>query len=408
MSKRIFPWLAMGTLIAAATPVFLSPARAQAVPRELFDFEADLQGFTAIQVKDGNFNPDPNGGLSVVTAKDQVKSGSGTLSWSHKAEPGTFRALVVEAKLPANAARLEFWVKSSAQTVLTFTAREADGSSYHLACHVPAHEWTRVSANLDELTLGDNETDENGKLDLDQVNSIGIFDLTTMLVQSPELGSRPELRTPRTLWLDDLRFSPERAPQAFGVAREGDKSSFVVDNFEGDAVRWLPVRLVIAQPPSIEIFPGNTSLKLQKEAAGPGMARTPTEAGGRGLRFTYPRAAMEVFALIRSLERADLSKAERLRMSLRMSQKSLVIVGVKEKDGSEYNHTIAPDQSEGWQSLDLALSDFSLGGESKDENNALDPGQIKEISIVDASAFAGTLGNGETSIEIDAVSFALK
>jgi hypothetical protein len=266
-----------------------------------------------------------------------------------------------------------------------------------------------VAANLDELVMDENGTDENDRLDLDQVNSLGLFDIANLLVNAGELGAQPDLRNPRTTWVDDLRFANERAPQSSGVAKDGARSAVVIDNFEGEIVRWVPIKVTIADALAFEVLPANTSLKLQKEAAGPGMARTPIEAGGRGLRFTYNRGQKDLFALYRSgLERVDLSKADRLRLSLRISQKSVVIVGIKEKDGSEYSHTISPEMSEGWQSLDLALSDFTLGGDSKDENNGLDPAQIKEISIVDASPFAGTLGTGETTIELDAVSFSLK
>src|SRR5688572_30785429 len=176
MVRRYSPWATAVLLGALAAPALLLPAGAQGAAREYYDFDQDLQGFTAILVKDGAFNLDPNGGLSVVTAKEQVKSGVGTLAWSYKPEPNAFRALVAEAKLPAGAARVELWVRCTAQTALIFSAREMDGSSYQLVFHVPSHEWTRVSANLDEMVLDENGTDENDRLDPDQVNSIGVLD----------------------------------------------------------------------------------------------------------------------------------------------------------------------------------------------------------------------------------------
>jgi hypothetical protein len=52
---------------------------------------------------------------------------------------------------------------------------------------------------------------------------------------------------------------------------------------------------------------------------------------------------------------------------------------------------------------------MTLGQDSKDENNRLDPDQIKEISILDASGFAGgALPSGDTTMELDAVHFTLK
>lgn len=408
MSLRFSPWLAAAAGLALLAPSLVSPARAQGV-RELFDFEQDPQGFTAILIKDGSPGPDPMGGLSVTNARDQVKSGSGTLTWSYKAGPGELRALVAQTRLPDAAQKLELWVKCSAQTALVLSLSEEDGSSYHLSFHVPHHEWTRVAANLDELTLEDGSQDENGKVDPGQVNSIRLLDIASLLVNAPGLGDAPELRAPRQVWLDDLRFPGGTAPVSSGPVKVGADSAFLVDNFEGEIVRWSPMRVTLAQPPAIEAFPEGTSLKLLKEAAGPGMARTAVEAGGRGLRYTYNRAGNQAYALFRDLGRADVSKADRFKLSLRVSQRSLLLVSVKERDGSEYQHTLAPEKTEGWQTLDLALADLSLGGDSKDENNRLDPDQIKEIAVIDASAFAGgALGTGDTTLELDAVWFSLR
>jgi hypothetical protein len=230
-----------------------------------------------------------------------------------------------------------------------------------------------------------------------------------MLVQAPQFSSQPEVAAPRQIWLDDLHFAGGTQPIAFGPVKTGAEDAFVVDNFETDIVRWSPARMTLAQPPVLEIFPSDTSFKALKEAAAPGMARSPIEPGGRGLRYSYRRAANQLFAVFRDLGRVNLAKADRLRLSLRLSQKSLVVVSVKERDGSEYQHAIMPEQSEGWQTLDLALSEMTLGQDSKDENNRLDPDQIKEISILDASGFAGgALPTGDTTLELDAVHFTLK
>jgi hypothetical protein len=173
-------------------------------------------------------------------------------------------------------------------------------------------------------------------------------------------------------------------------------------------VRWVPIKVVVTNtPPTFELCPDNVSLQTLTEAAGPGGAKGPTEPGGRGLRFNYRRSAGEIVALHTSLEKRDLSRADRLRMSLSLSQKSLVLIQVKETDGSEYNTTIQPDNSVGWQNLDVALSEFALNDGGQDENNALDPSQIKELTILDASSFA-QLPAGDITMDIDAVRFSLK
>jgi hypothetical protein len=328
--------------------------------------------------------------------------------YTYKVEPGPIRSLMAPAKIPDSAKKLDFWIRGTAQTVVGLAVGEADGSSYRLSIHVPPHEWTHVSANLSEIPLDENGTDENGKLDPDQVNHIGLLDLGTFLVNAPG-GALAVQQGQRQLWLDGLRFSPETSVQAAGVVKAGTTSSLLIDNFEADGTRWMPARITFGPQLAFEIFPAETSLKIMTEAAAPGDAKTPTDPGGKGLRYSYKRGAMEVFALTRNIQSPEMAKATRLRISVRASQKSLLVIMVKEKDDSEYNHTIMPDQSEGWQSLDVALSELALGNDSKDENNQLDPGQIKDITILDGSALLGpALNQGDTTLELDAISFALK
>jgi hypothetical protein len=382
-----------------------APAAAQTA-RELFDFEQDTGGFIAVSMKDGQFGQDGDSTVALTQEKSAVKQGASSLSYAYKIEPKVLRLLSAETKLPAGTQRVEAWVRSTVGTHLVMSLREADGSSYDLGFFVAPHEWTRVVANLDEFRRAPDNADENNRLDAAQVSSIAFMDIANMLAFSEEVAKAlPGLAGPRQLWLDDLRFAAAKAPLASGELKEGE-NAFVVDNFENGLVRWMFAKILFAGP-TFEIFPPSASLRVLAEAAGPGMARTPVEPGGKGLRYTYTRAAQEAFALVCNLERVDLARADRLRLSINASQKSLLIIQIEEKDGSKYNHAIMPDDSVGWRNLDLDLKALALSDDSKDENGMLDPGQIKEISILDASAFVGG-GQGDTTIDLDAISFRLQ
>lgn len=402
-------WGLAGTLLAGGGGRAARPAAAQAAPRATYDFEDGTQGFAALSFKDGQLGADADSKVEVAKDKALVKGGAGSLTYSYKIESKVFRALAADAKVPAGTQSVRFWVRSSARTQLIFTLRETGGASYQFSFYVPASEWVPVAANLNEFVLGDG-ADANGKLDLDQVSSIGFYDIASMLAGSSDdiLKALPNLQGPRALWLDDLQFSSTAVAQASGPAKTDTGSAYVVDNFENGVVSWVPIRVAFAAtPPVFDIFPADVTLKVLPEAAGPGMARTPVEPGGKGLRWTYKRGAQEVMALNRSLEKADLRRAERLRISVNCSAPTLLVVQVKEKDGSEYNSMVMPENSVGWQTLNLALSDFTLSQDSKDENNVLDADQIKEITLLDGSAFAN-LPPGDKTIELDAVSFTLK
>jgi hypothetical protein len=402
-TRRMWMLVAAGALLGGITRV-----GAQAALRATYDFEDGTQGFTGIRIEGGAFNPDA-AAISHTKVKEQVKNGAGALAYTYNLQPNIFHAAAALGSLPDGAQALRFWARGGTPTGIVIHLREEDGSTYQSGFYLPAYEWTLVEANLDELTLGDNEQDENGKLDANQVTSFGLSDVCTMFVSAPEELRKllPDFRGSRQVWLDDVQFLTTKVAQTSGPVT-GEKA-IAVDSFETPTVHWTPARVRFTDNmPRFDPFPSDTALSVLPDAAPPGAAKSPTQPGGKGLRFAYKRAPQEIFAISRNLNGMNLGGVERLKLSLNLSQKSLVIVQLKEKDDSEYQYTVEPDKSVGWQNLDLPLTSFGLSGNSKDENNRLDPDQIKEFTLLDLSAAAGVPGPGETTMEVDAVSFGLK
>jgi len=410
MVKANWPRFAVAGLLVALALVPLSggipAALAQESPRSAFDFEDGPQGFSTLLVKAGQFGMDVEGSLTV--AKDLVHGGKGALTYTYKPEKETFRALIANTRLPSGTQSLAFWIRSNTRTQLILTLREEDDTAYEFPFYVPAHEWTEVKANLNEFRLGSGGSDDNGKLDVAQVHMISILDIANILVALPAGPIAVDLTSQRQLWLDDVSLAKERAPQAMGEVTVAGQKAFLVNNYETGVVDVVAAKVTLANnSPTFDVFPESVSFKAIPEAAGPGGNKTPLEAGGKGLRIAYKRGVQEVFAFSRSVETADLRSADRLRLTMNMSQKSLLIVQLKEKDDSEYQYVIQPDNSVGWQNLDLALSSFTLGDNGKDENNHLDPDQIKEVTLLDASAFAGVPA-ADVTLDLDAIYFTLK
>ena len=403
--------VACGVLCAAAFVCgvrWVSPASAQAAARAVYDFEDGPQGFTPIAFKDNALSPDSS---ATVTVDKAAKVGAGALNYTYKVEAGAFRLLFAEQKLPAGTQSVRFWVRSSVPTALVLSAREEQGANYQLTFYVPAQEWVQLSANLDEFQPDDESKDPNRKLDADQVTGLSVSDIATMLVNAPDEGLKlllPNLQGQRTVWLDDLHLLPARVPQSRGPVKDETHEAALVDNFEGGVIRWMPLKADFGNGAlKLDIFPADATVKVLTEAAGPGAARTPLEPGGKGLRFAYTRAAGILFGLNRQVEKDDLARANRLKLSLNLSRKSIVLIQLKEKDGSEYQYMLMPENTVGWQNLDVPFTEFTRSENSTDENNALDAGQIKELTVVDASAFMG-LETGDTTMELDAVSFGLQ
>lgn len=386
-----------------------TPALAQA--RTTFDFEDGTQGFMALTFKDGQVAEDPGVKLEQVKVKEQVKSGEGALSYSYKLENGTVRILVLPTKIAPDTKSIRFWVRSNTATTLAVILREPDDSRYSVNVTVPANDWSPVALNLDELTLSAGAQDENGKLDLDQVDSLTLFDFAWTFLASDALSKAiPNAAGPRQLLVDDLQLSTEAAPISTGSYKSGANEYHIVDNFESGTIRWMPVRANFAvTPPAIEFFPSDAPLKILAEAAAPGPGTSPVEPGGKGLRFSYKRAAGQAYALIFNLADRNLKGVHTLKMNLRVTHKSLIVVEVKEKDDSKFQQHVYPDNNTGWRSLSFPLLTLVQADDSKDENDKLDVDQIKEVAIIDSSPImADSAPPGDVTIEVDSVVFQIK
>lgn len=396
-------------LVAGSLGLALPGAHAQDGARATYDFEDGVQGFSSFVIKDNQPGVDAEFPATVTHDKALVKTGTGSLLYTYKVEPKVVRALTLTTRVPAGTRSLRFWVRSEVPTTYLVQLREEGGGEYQTTCSVPGSEWVQVRVNLDELIPGDVK-DANGKLDVDQLQSLMLLDIQNMLVNVPGgiEAHIPGFKAQRSLWMDDLVFSKEAVPVSSGVVKSPTGSAYLVDNFESGTVFWTAAKATFGDSVGFQIFPSDVSLRILPEAAGPGMARTPLEPGGKGLRWSYKRVPKTAFMVTHSLEKRDLSKADRLRLSFNASRKSLLLIQLKEQGGAEYNFTVMPDDSVGWHTLELPFNTFSLSDSSKDDNNHLDPDKLKELSVADASAFLPDLPEGDTTVELDAIHFSLK
>jgi hypothetical protein len=413
MNRRLVTVLALCAATACGLTAIGSPllpaAVAQEAPRAVFDFEEDTQGFAPIVMQAGQFGVDTAGAAEITRNREHIRLGGGALHYSYPLERQAVRALVTETRLPADTRSVSFWIKANTPSVFLLSLREEDGSDYAFSFYVPAAEWVRVAANLNEFELGQDSRDENNQLDVDQVSSLTLLDMATVLINADVqlAGALPHAEGSRSLWLDAVRFSPVPVAQTSGLVEVAGRRHFLVDNFLTGVVRWTPVHVAISDMPTFHLFPRSIGLAVLPEAAGPGMAKTPIEPGERGLHFSYERKAGELYAIVRSLEQYDLSKADRLRFALNISRPSLLIIQLKEKDGAEYTQIILPEQREGWRTVEFPFSSFGLSENSSDTNDRLDPDQIKDLTILDASATFPGVATGRTTLELDAIAFRM-
>jgi hypothetical protein len=389
----------MSKIKFAAVGAFLLAAAAlhgnQEAERKILiaDFEGDLAEWTGLKLGDGGANPDGESKIAITREAGLVKSGKGSLSYAYEVAPKTLRVLVLQRPLDLTGMKsLRLWVKCTHSTAVVIGLGEASGASYQTAAHCAAGVWQEVAVNLDELTVDEPAKDPNGKLDLDQVASITIFDIGGFVATFI-----PDVKGPRTMWLDDISFSSKPVAQTTGPAQVTKVVPIhLVDNFESSVIRWIPISVEFSDKPKFSLFDGKVAVDKD----------VPEGGGRQSLKFSYPRKGKKIHGLIRNLEKVDLSKAASLELALKTSHDGTFIVTIEEKDGSRYNKKVDLLLGD-WKSFSWKLSDFTLAEDSQDENGKLDADQIKQVSIADVTNLVGGGEADETHLWVDQVLFVL-
>ena len=358
------------------------------------DFEGDAAAeWSGLTLGEGGINPDNDSKIAVSREAASVKSGKGGLSWSYDITPKTIRVLALQRPIDLTGMKsLRFWVKCSATTSIVVGLGEASGASYQANAHCPAGAWQEVAVNLDELTPDEAGKDPNGKLDLDQIGSITIFDIAGFVAMF-----LPDVKGSRTMMLDDIGFSSKPVTATTGPAQVTRVVPIhLVDNFETSVIRWIPISLEFADAPKFALF--DAPVAVDKDV--------PPGGGKQSLKFSYPRKGKKFHGVMRNLEKLDLSKATTLDMAVKSSHDGTFFVTLEEKDGSRYNKQIDLLLGD-WKSFSWTFSELKLADDTQDENGKLDPDQIKQISIGDATTLLGAGEADEVHVWLDQVLFVL-
>jgi len=140
-------------------------------------------------------------GATQVAYDDQVKAdGDLSLRATYDVPAGKLMGLLTNpgAAPIAKALRLQLSLRSSAKTTLLIGLKEADESQYSFPLPVEAgEEHKTVDLPLAEFKLGDDSSDEDGKLTLAEVSELSVLDVSAILGQP--VGKN-------TLWLDNILF----------------------------------------------------------------------------------------------------------------------------------------------------------------------------------------------------------
>jgi hypothetical protein len=253
--------------------------------------------------------------------------------------------------------RLRFRVKADHDTALTvlLSEKKPGGGNYTAQVWTPANGWQQVELTPADFAVADgpnDPVDADGKLDLDEVEGIGITDMAAFFLAQAENPNFPVMvdkaSGTHTLWVDDF--------EVMGAA-ESAHPEVRIDSFDRGYLEWLTMGGVKLKPAAKENPLGIPA--MQAEFA-------PTD-GRFGL-------------LLRRVSNLNLAGATRLTFQVASERAVTLAISLETKKGQRFNLTVYPPAKKEVFEVNLRLADF------EGEDGRMDTAQWKSISIADITA----------------------
>jgi len=314
------------------------------------DFETGSTGWIAVG---------PGNSVHVTHEPAQTHSGNGALAFTYEVKRGQVAAAVMPAS-PALARmqHLRFWVKTDRETPVGVLLNESKpgGGNYTAWAWSPANTWQQIDLTPVDFVLADgpqDPKDADGKLDLDQLQSVGVLDLASFFPAPPGPAG------PHTMWIDDF--------EALGGPAPTGTSSMRIDDFDRGFLPWITT--------------GAMQLKLS--AAGNPLHEPALEA-------SYDQSDAPFPSLVRRIANYDLAKAVRIDFDVASDEAATLLIALEMKrpgaaQGPRFTLPIYPPDKREVFHVSIKLEDFQ--GQGK-----LDPSLLKTLIVTDPTGGGDGVG----------------
>ncbi|MGQ9731681.1 MAG: hypothetical protein ACUVX8_10465 [Candidatus Zipacnadales bacterium] len=335
-----------------------------------FERENEVEGWTAAG---------PSATTKITKEPDQVREGQSALLCTYTGVAGAPFSLTRTGLAVGEATALLVSLKASSQSPFVFSVAEKDGSIYHTFVTCPAGEWCDISLPLSDFQLQEGSQDENDALDIDQVRTFVMQELSNM---PGALGEIFGIKLgEQALVVDAVGFVAQKVSSRSKVTPD----KVEVDGFDRPWFQALPV--------------GTARLRHLS-------GRTDDEPSALSIRFTFqPAGAQQWSGVVLPVGHVDLTTARTLRVRVKSRGPLNMHVLLEEQDGSRYEARRTLPEADEWQARDFPLADFSLEPDRADENGVLDPGQLRVVVIVVDAWNALLDENEEGEFALDEVLF---
>ena len=303
--------------------------------------------------------------VSLTHDADHVKEGKGALQFDYAANKGELNALILP--LPDGALTkmksMHFWIRADYPTVFAVSLQEKDAGRYTAVFSAPGKTWQEVQLEPGDFVLGedkDDPKDPDGKLDLDQVNSVAIADYGQIFVQTDNADLQALFHVqkgPHTLSLDDFTVSSE--PLASSTPAQGKER--MLDASSRPQLSWL----------------GLGDVKVARSTGKP--------LTGPGLRADYHQSPTKIMGLLKRIPRGRLKGMDQIVFSAAATKPTKLVFQLEQVGGGKYRTIVDVPGTGEAKEFSLPFSGFDMTDDSGDRNGHFTPDQVNQIVILDAS-----------------------
>jgi hypothetical protein len=312
-----------------------------------------------------------NGTLRVAREAADIRESNPSLAFDYEIGPKKFGAAILPVEPGALAAmdQVHFWVKTDYPTSVAMILSEKGGGNYSATAWSPGGVWQEVRVQPRDFALNDRASDPpdpDGKLDLDQLQGIGLADLGQLFGGAAPNPNMPIVMTSRpgkhTLLVSGF--------EVLG-GNGGHKDKLVIDQFDAPQLSWMT--------------PGGAAFRLDSSR---------DHAPGPAIEVSYTEAENAIVVFVRSLPPDVPANITHISFDIASEKPAQLAFALQEKgagrgEGPRYNTIVEVKGGGKSDHRELALSAFTL-----DQNGPPDPydglkvAKAKSLSIADISAAA--------------------
>ena len=346
--------------------LFALAAQAQPTPSSTIvhhSFESDEHGWIAM-----------GGAGSVRVAKDASSrhDGANSLAFDYTAGKDMSVAILPVDFSLEKMKSMRFWLKTDISTAVgVFLSEKKPGGDYATWFWSPKDRWQQIVLTPSEFTANDglnDPKDPDGRLDLDQIQGIGLLDLKMLFSMSGGAQQPPfqldKLAGSHTLLVSDFQIESE------GPAPATVKDGVIIDDFRRSFARWLTL--------------GGMEMSLPND-------ENPT--GKRALEASYKQKPGQFVLMSHRIGNIDLSKCDRLSFDIASIEDAQVAVSIEmakvKGKGARYTYMLEVAGGKKPQHQSIPFTEFVLDQNSPpDPAGRFDPSKMRTISVVDVTGAA--------------------